>query len=152
MAEAEKVARRVHELRPPRWLVGVSVLSFGFFTTLAAVTLVYAKDFLTGTVLAAMAALALGGILESLISRIEVCPEAISIRGLFSREEILTTEIVEVLREKSSLSLRLKSGGWKSLPGWIDTEEARIAISGVLASSQSGTGLPCESGKISGEA
>lgn len=111
-----------HEIftyRPAAWIrisIGVTLLIFVGITLTAIraeLKLVYVA------VSVVMAVFALLGVVESWVSRVDVEPDTIAIKGVFKTERIALSQIAKVSAEGGRIGVFMKTGKWKKLPEWL---------------------------------
>lgn len=105
--------------RPYPWVriaIGVAFLVF------VAMVVVAIKAELKSVYLALsviMAAFALIGVIESWVSRVDIEPDTIVIKGVFKTERIAFSQITKVSADGGRIGVFMKTGKWKKLPEWL---------------------------------
>lgn len=105
--------------RPAAWVriaIGVSFLIFVGITLLA----VQAElKLLYVAVSVVMSVFALLGVVESWVSRVDVEPDTIAVKGVFKTERIAFSRVTKVSADGGRIGLMMKTGKWKKLPEWL---------------------------------
>lgn len=66
-----------------------------------------------------MTVLTVVGLVETFVSRVDVEPDAIAVKGLFATKRVAFLQVEKVSAEGGRIGLYMKTGKWKKLPEWL---------------------------------
>jgi hypothetical protein len=117
MARAARPEPDHRTIRPPAWFIALPGAATLIALGAAAALYGYPGGTIYFYVAIAVGAIGLAGCLEVATSRLELTPEALEIRWLWSRRRYTRDEIQAVKFEWGApVALQLTAGGWAKLP------------------------------------
>ncbi len=119
---SRKDSNEVHSYYPSRWIrvaVGVTLVVFIVITALAIINDIKRLYIVVSVAMTVFTVIAL---VESFVSRVDVEPHTVAIKGLVRTKRIELSQVEEVSAEGGRVALRMKSGKWKKLPEWMGAD------------------------------
>ena len=119
---SRKNANETHTYYPSRWIrvaVGVTLVVFVGITVLAIMNDLKPFYVAASVVMTISTVVAL---VESFVSRVDVEPHAVAVKGLLRTKRIELSQVEKVSAEGGRVALHMKSGKWKKLPEWLGAD------------------------------
>lgn len=109
----------VYTYHPPRWVRIAVAASFLIFVAMFVIAVVTGLKPMYVALSAATTVFAALALVESIIARVFVEPDAVIIKGLFKTERVALSNVERVSAAGGGLALFLKTKKWKKLPDWL---------------------------------
>ena len=112
-------SQEIFTYRPYRWAriaVGMAFLVFVAVTVMAVMADLKPIYIAVSVVMAVFGAL---GVVESFVSRVDVEPDAVAIKGLIKTERIALSQVKKISADGGRIGLFMHTGKWKKLPEWL---------------------------------
>ncbi|MCI0452762.1 MAG: hypothetical protein L0Z51_10295 [Candidatus Latescibacteria bacterium] len=111
----------VYTYQPPKWVRIAVAVSFLIFVVMLVVSVVTGLKPMYVGLSAGMTVFAALAVVETIIARVFVEPDAVVIKGLFKTERVALSNVEKVSAAGGGIALFLKTKKWKKLPDWLGT-------------------------------
>lgn len=105
--------------RPYPWVRIAIGVTFLIFVGLMVIAVQADLKLMYLVIAVVMTAFALIGVVESWVSRVDVEPDTIVVKGVFKTQCIALSQVTKVSAEGGRVSVFMTSGKWKKLPEWL---------------------------------
>jgi hypothetical protein len=112
-------SNEVFTYRPYPWVRIAIGVAFLIFAAITAIAIIADLKLIYIAVSVVMTAFALVGVIESWVSRVDVEPDTIAIKGVFKTERIALSQVTKVSADGGRIGVFMKTGKWKKLPEWL---------------------------------
>jgi hypothetical protein len=116
---SRKNSNETHSYYPSRWIrvaIGVTLLVFIGITVMAIMNDLKPLYVAASVVMTALTVIAL---VETFVSRVDVEPHAVAVKGLLTTKRIELSQVEKVSAEGGRVALYMKTGKWRKLPEWL---------------------------------
>ncbi|HXV14199.1 MAG TPA: hypothetical protein VEC56_08325 [Candidatus Krumholzibacteria bacterium] len=113
------MSAETYTYHPPRWVRIAVAVSFLIFVAMLAIALVIDLKPMYVALSAGMVVFAALAVVESIVARVFVEPDAVVIKGLFKTERVALSNVEKVSAAGGGIALFLNTKKWKKLPDWL---------------------------------